>query len=297
MNYIVVGGAIFYASRRSDPASSSTDSEADLASRLAEGSYACLYLISALSTLISSAEGASEIAGLARRVTELLDSLGDSSEEEDEEERDEEAGKYFWGSNAALRPTRAAAVGSKEQTCISKLWAGTRAQGDLGYEMVAQPSSTSTFRPTTDIEMSRHGEHCNSAAANKRAVKSSGEDNVTDEVTELLHIWALDVHADLQEHGNSDAGVGAGQHQRDYQHQQHQVSGRLLVRGLSLCVCEGMRVLVTGPSGCGKSTLLRTIARALRAEASCYPGAKIAVGVPNEDIVFCPQTPYLFKVR
>ena len=58
MNYTVVGGAIIYLHTSSGDADSgdNTEQQADRASKLAEGSYACLYLISALSTIVSSVE-------------------------------------------------------------------------------------------------------------------------------------------------------------------------------------------------------------------------------------------------
>lgn len=53
VNYAVVGVAIIYAVHIS---SNEVDSEAERASKLAEGSYACLYLIGALSKIVSSVE-------------------------------------------------------------------------------------------------------------------------------------------------------------------------------------------------------------------------------------------------
>ncbi|MCR5563907.1 MAG: ABC transporter ATP-binding protein/permease [Desulfovibrio sp.] len=62
--------------------------------------------------------------------------------------------------------------------------------------------------------------------------------------------------------------------------------GRPLMRGCSLALEPGGRLLVTGPSGCGKSTFLRTI-------SGIWPfgGGEVATG--GETTLFLPQRPYL----
>ena len=66
VNYVAVGTAILY----SETGHGSTDSSRS--ARLAEGSYACLYLVSSLSSLVSSLQLIAEIRGLSNRVNDLL---------------------------------------------------------------------------------------------------------------------------------------------------------------------------------------------------------------------------------
>ena len=63
-----------------------TLTEAEIASLVAAGSYACLYLISACTTLLASFETISEILALASRVLELVEALTDGMQKEEEEE-------------------------------------------------------------------------------------------------------------------------------------------------------------------------------------------------------------------
>lgn len=67
VNYAVIGASVLYFSQLSN------SSESDLASSLAAGSYACLYLISGLTTLLSTYESLSKIAALSSRVVELIE--------------------------------------------------------------------------------------------------------------------------------------------------------------------------------------------------------------------------------
>jgi ATP-binding cassette, subfamily D (ALD), member 4 len=67
VNYAVVGTSVLYISKNAN------STESDLASQLAAGSYACLYLISGLTTLLSTYESMSKICALSNRVVELID--------------------------------------------------------------------------------------------------------------------------------------------------------------------------------------------------------------------------------
>ncbi|MDS4070063.1 MAG: ABC transporter ATP-binding protein/permease [Candidatus Competibacter sp.] len=62
--------------------------------------------------------------------------------------------------------------------------------------------------------------------------------------------------------------------------------GMALLRGLDLSLERGDSLLIAGVSGAGKSTLLRTL-------AGVWPYARGVVGLPDAEVLFVPQRPYL----
>ncbi|MDS4040425.1 MAG: ATP-binding cassette domain-containing protein, partial [Candidatus Competibacter sp.] len=58
------------------------------------------------------------------------------------------------------------------------------------------------------------------------------------------------------------------------------------LRGLDLSLERGDSLLIAGVSGAGKSTLLRTL-------AGVWPYARGVVGLPDAEVLFVPQRPYL----
>jgi hypothetical protein len=83
VNYAVVGVSVLYLTRRNDSmadGSADPSSSADIASLLAEGSYACLYLISGFSALVEAFETGSRVLALSKRVCELARSCGVTDE-------------------------------------------------------------------------------------------------------------------------------------------------------------------------------------------------------------------------
>ena len=86
VNYAVVGASVLYFARNRDGSSTAEggdgESSSDMASLLAEGSYACLYLISGFSTLLQAYETGSRVLALSSRVCELVRASGVTSDEE-----------------------------------------------------------------------------------------------------------------------------------------------------------------------------------------------------------------------
>ena len=70
VNYAVIGVAILYFTNEAED---HKDDDSHTSSIVAQGSYACLYLINAFSTSLEAIELLTEVMGLAGRVTELLD--------------------------------------------------------------------------------------------------------------------------------------------------------------------------------------------------------------------------------
>lgn len=74
VNYAVVGASVLYVMRKDSIEHGDGDdslSSSDTASLLAEGSYACLYLISGFSTLLEASQTTSRVLALCTRVCEL----------------------------------------------------------------------------------------------------------------------------------------------------------------------------------------------------------------------------------
>ena len=63
-------------------------------------------------------------------------------------------------------------------------------------------------------------------------------------------------------------------------------NGRTLLQDCSLSLQQGSYTLITGGSGCGKSTLLRVI-------AGLWPFGHGALELPQGEVLFLPQRPYL----
>jgi len=259
VNYVIIGVAIFYVHGGDAEGSASS---ADRVALLAQGSYACMYLISALSTIIGSSESVSEVVGLARRVSELLDKLQDSGAER------KEATHVLSG----WAPPRTRHDGEADRRRGTYLPLADLEEGDRGVEM--KMTAGSAGEPSA--EELPHGTY---------AAPLPGSDKTN---IEVMYIDCVDVVCEANH-------VITASPFRDEAMMPH----RVLIRQLSLRLRWGMRVLVTGPSGCGKSTLLRLIARAARAQTGGanlerVPG--VTIGVAPELVVVCPQTPHLFKV-
>jgi vitamin B12/bleomycin/antimicrobial peptide transport system ATP-binding/permease protein len=62
--------------------------------------------------------------------------------------------------------------------------------------------------------------------------------------------------------------------------------GRKLLSGFALAVKQGESVLITGPSGSGKTTLFRVL-------SGLWPLLRGRVEMPNQQVMFLPQKPYL----
>lgn len=72
INYSIVGVSILYMSQYDTGGNGVTDTSSDRASLMARGSYACLYLVNAFTTILGSAEVVTEVLGYTRRISELV---------------------------------------------------------------------------------------------------------------------------------------------------------------------------------------------------------------------------------
>lgn len=276
VNYVIIGVAIFYVH---GDAEEGRDAEADRVALLAQGSYACMYLINALSTVLSSSENVSEVVGLSRRVSELLERLPDAEKVEETVRKkgalpradlsSSRKATNVWPSLRIVNPSSARFGGESEYQPLSTLEEG----GGVELTVSTADDAEYTTPPHTTYEAPSPG---------------SDKTNISIITFDKLNVMCEGGHRDLPRSG--DAAFGG----------RPVTPGRVLIRQLSLQVRWGMRVLVTGPSGCGKSTLLRLVAQAARAQAEGIDldsilGVNFAVS--PDLVVVCPQTPHLFQVR
>jgi ABC-type multidrug transport system fused ATPase/permease subunit len=328
VNYLVVGTAVLvYYSNRPPSAEAS---EAELASKLAEGSYACMYLLSALSTLLASAEALSEVLGLLRRVEELLscmpppgppcsshaNSIGAWGKSSDvgccwsDEGKNSCFSSIVRGivrSSTATKPTKNVGTGRDG----SRSHQSNRAVGfsnsdhELRYSLLAHdediggwstPSAAAAAPGTGDsaalaVEMV--------AVAQENALLTScpypppppPHASTVSKIADIDNFLMRVDAMDVFAHGHGSGLRALGDAMGMGMGAPPR---RVLVRQLGLDVPEGMRLLVTGPPGCGKSTLMEILAAAARASTpSSCPGVAFKEGVK---VVACPQTPYLFQV-
>ena len=275
MNYVVVGVAIFVLHDADVDGNEEGGSGADRVALLAQGSYACMYLISALSTILNSSESASEVAGLVRRVSELLDRLSGCE------------------NNLADEKVTKSLVGSAASTVWSPLRLNSGSRETAGTETPYQPLRTSEESDCFVSSRSESGQGIEMGdivgltrlpIVSQDDLQSPASFQSKSTPMTVMRFENLDV---LCEKNTNEEIVDPFSERRP-------PSRRLLVRDLTLEVRQGMRVLVTGPSGCGKSTLLRLIAHASRNPPCTH---NISFAVAPELIVFCPQNPHLFKVR
>lgn len=279
VNYVVVGGAILYWH------SNSADSESALASKLAEGSYACLYLVNALSVVISSFKGTSEALGLARRVEDLLLLLPEPGGEEAEEGEEEAEGQQRATSSHVI--SSFLGLGITLSTIYNDGW--------KTIWPVSEPLSYDYRLLNSDIGSGINGSAVEMATqqSEKSSRIVSNEDITLTTVANdpvVLEIKDLNLTSDYYETGSAFT-----------------TNKRLLVSHLSLQLYRGMRLMISGPSGCGKSTLLRYISSALRnADFNTISTRKqsiiacaghIKLNIPLEHFIVCPQTPYFCKVK
>jgi ABC-type uncharacterized transport system fused permease/ATPase subunit len=264
VNYLVVGGVILHLSASTASSGSAEDSQADLASRLAEGSYACLYVINALSVLIASSKSVGELAGLAQRVQELLQRIVAPPVD---------SGKRAFGKGLQKPQSYAHPANSTLPPNLSD---------EDGVDSTARllPNSGAVWG---GIELGRGGAASSLVPPNRG--NSPPHPALAVPKGAVLVIRDLDLRADAVDPASA-------------------VLPRLLVARLHVTVTAGMRLLVTGPSGCGKSTLVRRISAVLCSTSMAGAldsvlrdvGGEISLHVPLEAFVICPQAPYLVKV-
>ena len=276
MNYVVVGVAIFVLHDADVGGNEEGGSGADRVALLAQGSYACMYLISARSTILNSSESASEVAGLVRRVSELLERLsGCENTLVDEKVARSLVG---WAAAGSVWSPLRLSSGSRET-------AGT----ETPYQPLRTSEDSDCFVSSRSqvgqgIEMGDIVGLTRSPIVSQDDLQSPAAFQSKSTPMTVVRLENLDV---LCEKNTNEEVVDPFSERR-------LPSRRLLVRDLTLEVRQGMRVLITGPSGCGKSTLLRLIAHASRNPPCTH---NISFAVAPELIVFCPQNPHLFKVR
>jgi ABC-type uncharacterized transport system fused permease/ATPase subunit len=274
VNYILVGGAVLSMASTSD-ASSGTAS-----ARLAQGSYACLYLVNALSVLVASTKTAGELAGLVTRVEELLQALdahpAASDASNDTGKRSVRPTPFYTQYLDLLRLLGGGDASSSdgEGECAALEMGGTMSA--FSYSLLPAVAAT---EDSADSKHDHSGLQVTYTDRHEQllAPALAGPDS-------LLTVSGLDVFAGDETVTFAEGGVAPVR----------------LIRGLRLEVRRGVRLLVTGPSGCGKSTLVRRIAEAVRLHhegVGAAPAAQqVVLGVPLSRFVICPQAPFLFKV-
>jgi ABC-type uncharacterized transport system fused permease/ATPase subunit len=270
-----VGGAVLHMASTSD-ADTGTAS-----ARLAQGSYACLYLVNALSVLVASMKTAGELAGLVTRVEELLQALdahpAASDASDDTSKQFVRPTPFYTQYLDLLRLLGRGGVSGNESE-------GECAALEMGGTMSAFSYSLLPAVAATEDCADRQPEH-----GGARAVYADRHEQSLPPAlagTDVrLQVTSLDVFPGDGADVFAEGGTAPVR----------------LIRGLHLEVRRGMRLLVTGPSGCGKSTLVRRIAEAVRLHhegVGAAPAAQqVVLGVPLSRFVICPQAPYLFKVN
>eukprot|EP01032_Pedospumella_encystans_P017256 gene17256-19674_t len=226
VNYVVVGVAIFVLHDADMNGNEEGGSGADRVALLAQGSYACMYLISALSTILNSSESASEVAGLVRRVSELLDRLCENNS------ADEKVARSLVGSAAA-------------GTVWSPLRLNSGSRETAGTETTYQPLRTSEESDCFVSSRSQNGQGIEmgdivgltrSLVVSQDDLQSPASFQSKSTPMTVIRLENLDV---LCEKNTNEEVVDPFSERR-------LPSRRLLVRDLTLEVRQGMRVLITG---------------------------------------------------
>jgi ABC-type multidrug transport system fused ATPase/permease subunit len=251
-----VGVSIFYEN-------SSTVSKTNVVEKFTTGSYACLYLVHAFSTLIDSTRTISEIIGLRMRISELyeqfLEHRGGLYGSCTSNHQIDENGIFNSGDSVWLRRISLLLCGGRrecvETTPLYSLISSStkRMEDDDRYISLVDMHSTVGSHGTSNCDKAdRANSHRHAfpafpgvaAKVNNANMKTTGDARSVVDISGvrlLLSMHALNIYASALPS-----------------------SRRVLIRSLSLDIHRGMKVLVTGPSGCGKSSILKTLMECAR---------------------------------
>lgn len=210
-------------------------SSSEIASYVSQGSYACLYLVSSFSTLLSLAESLSEICGLSERITNLLMLISlchDSGCEQQaslQEMAQSHVSDAVSGSIDASQCPSGSTSASKHradcgQPALSRFNVCSNAFFSVYYGMHREAASDGpVYRALSpgDVEVGLRTMLCDEEHAWKLG-QGHHRDILPGET--VLRVSNLDVHS----------------------------PARCLIPSLSFDISVGDRLLITGPVGCGK---------------------------------------------
>ena len=289
VNYLAIGLALFiYNSHSSTVDNGDPNAQSSTAALLARGSYACMYLIGAMTSLVESAGIASELLGYGNRIVELLLNL--ERAEIDKCKMNKRMGSMNVESNHASQ-LHAKSISMDIISWIQSFWMTTSASqsydvvfNEHDYEAPLVSDSRMICKDPVGqrVPVSYQAKQLNSS----EGCRLEFDLNLFNLLLICIEFYRLVLEI------NRVSIVTPG------------LNFRVLVPCLSLQLYSGMRILITGKSGCGKSSLLRVIGGIWPAMQSISTSllsshqlsSSFQIFAQSSAVHFLPQSPYCFEV-